>query len=116
MTTTRSVTGRVLAWILCALLLALYIYAVIAAIGNWQGMSQIAAILSDGLSAQGTFWLGAGVALPALILFAALIAGKGQTLGKRLLFLALGLTILAVLQLDILYFVPTTSYFGEVAI
>lgn len=101
---------------LFTVLILLYAYAMIAAVGNWQGMAQIAAVLSDGLSPQGTFWLAFGVALPALILIAALIAGRGRTFGKRLLLLGLGLTILAVLQLDVLYFVPTTTYFGDLAI
>lgn len=112
MTAQKSAVARWGFWAALVAITGLYLYAIAAAIGNWVGMSNIAEILSDGLSTQGVIWLSIGVAIPVILLGASLILGRGKSHGQRLLLLLLGLTLVAVLQLDITHMIPTTRYLG----
>lgn len=107
--TTRPVVAGV-SWLLGSLLAALYVYATVAAIGNWIGMREIASSLSGGLSPSGIVWLSCGVVLPPLALTGALVAGRKKPALQRLLLLVLGLSLVAVMSLNILHLIPTTSY------
>lgn len=99
------------AWIAGLALTALYGYAVVAAVGNLIGMPQIAAALGLNISAAGWVWMSIGVVIPVLLFVLALLIGRRQTAWTRVLILAAGICLVAVLQLDILHEIPRSSYF-----
>lgn len=108
----RSTTlGAVLFWIAAVGVIVLYAYAVVAAIGNWIGIAGYADALAGGLSLAGVLWLTLGVAIPVMSLALAVIVGRKRSKPVRLLILVLGLSLTAVMQLNVMHFVPTTSYF-----
>lgn len=115
-TARREVFPQVFFWTAFILLIGLYLFEIFAAVGNWQGMAQIADVLADGLSATGVIWLAVGIAVPALALAAALIVTRKSSRGMKLLVLVLGLTLVAIFKLDLFYLVPTTSYLDDLAI
>ncbi|GAA2180778.1 hypothetical protein GCM10009847_19950 [Leucobacter tardus] len=92
--------SRITGWGAAAIIVALYIYAVVAAVGNLLGM---VGFLGDALSATAYIALIGGIAAPPLGLAAALWLGRGRTGGVRLLLLAAGLCGAAALQLDVLH-------------
>ncbi|MGO3832684.1 MAG: hypothetical protein ACTJGT_01850 [Microbacteriaceae bacterium] len=99
-------------WVGCIAVIGLYAYAISAAVGNWIGMDQLATILADGLSDIGRVWLVVGVAVPSLTLLVSLLIGVGKKRSTKLLLMVAGLTVVAVLQLDMMHLVPTTTYLG----
>ncbi|WP_217134403.1 hypothetical protein [Leucobacter chinensis] len=99
-------------WVGFIAVIGLYAYSISAAIGNWIGMDQLATILADGLSDIGRVWLVVGVAVPALALLVSLLIGVGKKRSTKLLLMVAGLTVVAVLQLDMMHLVPTTTYLG----
>jgi hypothetical protein len=103
---------RIIAWTAGALLVALYAYTVIAAIGNVVLLPQMASSMGLGITGAGWFWLAFGVALPVLVLALALLIGRGRTAGPRLLVVAAGLCLVAAVQLEVLHLVPQSSFFG----
>lgn len=103
--------GSVSFWIVTAILGLFYAYAVVAAVGNWVGISLFADTLAGGLSVTGVFWLGVGVLLPIVLFAITLIIGWNQSFGVRVLLLVLGLSLTSIVQLLIMHYVPTTSYF-----
>lgn len=103
---------RITVWAAAALLTALYIYTVIAAIGNAVLLPQMADSMGLGISGAGWFWLVFGIALPVLVYALALLIGKGRTAGPLLLVIAAGLGLVAAVQLEVLHLVPQSSFFG----
>lgn len=104
----RTIAG----WAVGVILIGLYAYALIAAIGNAIGMPQVAESLGLGLSAAGLAWITVGIIIPPLILALALVLGRGRSMALKLLLLAAGICLVAGLQLDIMHVVPRMSYFG----
>ena len=92
--------GIVVAWATAVVVTALYIYTVVAAIGNMIGM---ASFLGSALSPAAWIALGAGVVMPAIIYVVALLVGRGRSAGMRILILVTGLCVAAVIQLDMLH-------------
>jgi hypothetical protein len=101
----------VVAWIVGALLTILYLYAIATAVGNLTGMFGLADALGIGLSAAGWSWLIIGIVIPVVLLSLALILSRKRKAGFRILLLALGLTVVAALQIDLMHLVPESSYF-----
>ena len=93
------------------LLTGLYVYMVVAAVGNLTQLPEMASQLGLGVNATGWFWLWLGVALPVLGYAVALLAGRNRRGGSRLLILATALAVVAALQLEISLVVPPTSFF-----
>lgn len=100
------------AWIVGVLLAVLYVYAAIAAVGNVLGMVGLAGALGTGLSGSGWLWLSVGVLIPLLLLTAALWLGRGRAPWTRILLLAAGIAVVAVLQIDVTHVIPESSYFA----
>lgn len=103
---------RVFSWVAGVLLAVLYIYATTTAIGNLTGMLGLSGALGTGLSVSGWVWLIAGILLPPVALAAALLLGRGRAAGSRLLLLAAGIAVVAVLQLDLMHVIPESTYFA----
>ncbi|QIM16942.1 hypothetical protein G7067_11880 [Leucobacter insecticola] len=101
------------AWIVGLMLAALYVYAAVAAVGNLIGMIGYAERLGLGLSVSGWAWLIAGIALPILILACALWTARRRAAWARILFLAVGVAVVSVVQIDVMYAIPTYTYFGS---
>ena len=111
-----GIVQTIVFWGAYALLIGLYLFEIAAAFGNWQGMAQIAAALSDGLSVTGIVWLAVGVAVPIGALAVAVIVPRKASRGRKLLVLVLGLSLVALCKLNIFYLVPTTSYLSDLSI
>ncbi len=102
----RKITG----WAAFALLTALYVYMVVAAIGNLTQLPQMAAQLGLAVNALGWFWIWFGIALPVAGFLIAAFAGRRRSGGARLLIFATALACVAALQLEISLLVPVTSF------
>ncbi|MBL3686538.1 hypothetical protein D3248_06175 [Leucobacter zeae] len=102
----------VIAWIAGLLIALLYAYAVVTGIGNLVGMTGLGSALGGGLSTVGWFWLGFGIAMPALVFALCLLVARGRGKGIRILILAAGLALVAAVQLDIMHVVPESLYFA----
>ncbi|WP_336658628.1 hypothetical protein [Leucobacter sp. USHLN153] len=103
---------RILAWAAGLILVLLYLYAVVAGIGNFVGVVGLSEALSTGLSASGRVWLIVGVAMPAVVLVAALLFGRRRSAGVRILLLAAGVALVAAWQIDLMHVIPESSYFA----
>lgn len=104
--------GRIVAWSVGALIALLYVYLVVAAIGNLIGLGNMAALLGLELTPAGWLWLSFGIALPVVVFAVALIIGRRRRAGSRLIVLAAGLALVAAVQLEVLILVPQTSFFA----
>lgn len=98
---------RVIPWVIAVLLTALYAYALVAPIGNLIGLPG----MGFAIGLVGWFWLLVGVVLPPLAFVLAFLAGRGRPAMTRLTLLAAGLTVLALMQFQMVLLVPVTSYF-----
>lgn len=94
--------GAALAWIVGILLVGLYAYETIAAVGNFIGMS---GFLGSAFGPLPWFLLVAGMVFPAIALVISLIAGRGRGPAMRLLLLAAGLTGVAAIHLEIMHLI-----------
>lgn len=103
---------RIVAWTLGALLTALYVYTVIAAVGNIVLLPRMASSMGLGITGTGWFWLVFGVLLPVAVYVLALLIGRGRSAAARLLVIAAGLCLVAAVQLEVLHLVPQSSFFG----
>ena len=104
-------TVKKVSFLIAAVALAgLYVFAVAQAIGNWFGIKQIAETLSDGLSGEGMVWLVVGIIVPVLAFVIAWLIGRRHTIPVKLLLLLLGIGVVAIMQLNIMHLVPTTTY------
>lgn len=109
--TSETSTAKKVFFVIAAIVLAgLYVFTVAQAIGNWFGMKQIAETLSDGLSGEGMVWLAVGIIVPVLVFVLAWLVGRKQTIPVKLLLLLLGIGVVAIMQLNIMHLVPTTTY------
>lgn len=105
-------TARISAWATGVLLGLLYVYLVVAAVGNLFGIREMAAGMGLSFTAVGWFWLVLGVILPVAALVIALLAGRRRTAGTRLLLLATGIGVVAAFQLEIMHLVPQSTFFA----
>lgn len=105
-------TQRIAAWVIGLLLSLLYLYAIVAGIGNFVGVTGLGAALGTGLSGTGTLWLIVGVAMPALVFIVALLLGRRRAAATRLLLLAAGIALVAAWQIDMMHVIPESSYFA----
>lgn len=99
-------------WALFALLVVLYVYMVVAAIGNLLLLPDMAAQIGLSVNGIGWFWLWLGVLLPVTVFVLAAVLGRRQKRASRLLLFALGLALAAAMQLEILHLVPQASFFA----
>lgn len=88
------------AWGVGAVLTALYVYTVVAAVGNLIGMAEF---LGSALGPAAWVTLISGVVVPVVVYVVALLLARGKGAAKRLLILATGLCATAVIQLDMLH-------------
>lgn len=105
-------TERIASWVLGVLLGLVYVYLVIAAVGNIIGIVEMSGLLGLELNAIGWFWLVLGVALPVAAFVVALLIGRGRRAGARLLVLAAGIAAVAAIQLEVMHLVPQSSFFA----
>ncbi len=103
---------NILAWAAGILLGVLYLYAIATAVGNLLGMLGLAGALGTGLSGAGWFWLVFGIVAPAAVLALALMLGRRRGAGRRILLLAAGVALVAVVQIDLMHVIPESSYFA----
>lgn len=103
----KTITG----WVLFAAITGLYVFMVIAAIGNMTQLPEMASQLGLELNPAGWFWLWFGVCLPPVGFLIALLAGIKRKGGARLLLLATGLAVVAAIQLEVSLIIPPTSFF-----
>lgn len=103
--------SKVTSWVVFACITALYVYMVVAAVGNLTQLPVMASQLGLGLNATGWFWLWFGVGLPVIGYLIALLVGRRRRGGSRLLLLATGLAVVAAVQLEVSLVVPPTSFF-----
>lgn len=101
----------VAAWTAGVLLALLYLYAAVAAIGNLMYFPGLANVSGLEVSSVGWTWLIIGVIMPVVLLSLALILGRKRKAGIRILLLAVGITVVAVLQIDLMHLIPESSYF-----
>lgn len=105
-------TERIASWVLGVLLGLVYVYLVVAAVGNVIGIVEMSGLLGLELNAIGWFWLVLGVALPVAAFVVALLIGRGRRAGARLLVLAAGIAAVAAIQLEVMHLVPQSSFFA----
>lgn len=99
-------------WTLGILVSLLYGYAVVAAVGNLIGIPGVASALGLGVSLTGWAWLSLGALLPIIVFVLALLIARGRPGWAKIVLLATGLCVLAVLQLDLMHLVPQSGYFA----
>lgn len=102
---------RIVAWVLGLLIAALYASAVITALGNLRGIPEMASFFGASVPATGWFWLWFGVVMPILVFGIALVLGHRRRAASRLLLLVAGLCLVSAIQLEVLHFVPQSSFF-----
>ncbi|WP_025133220.1 hypothetical protein [Leucobacter sp. PH1c] len=104
--------SRIAAWVGGLLIAVLYVHATTTGVGNLLGMLGMAGALGMGLSVSGWVWLVFGIAMPPLVFAGALLLGRGRRGGARILLLAAGITLVAVVQLDVMHLIPESTYFA----
>lgn len=104
--------GRITSWVLGVLVTLLYVYLVVAGVGNLVGISEMAAVLGLSLTGAGWAWLSFGIALPLIAYGVALLIGRRRSPALRVLVLAAGLCVVAAIQLEVLHLVPQSSFFA----
>lgn len=90
------------AWIAGLAIVVLYVYATIAALGNFFGMSDI---VRSALGLMPWTLLILQVVAPAIALAVALILSRGRSAGMRVLLLATGICAAAAIQLEIMHLI-----------
>lgn len=100
------------AWAAGLLLGLLYLYAIVAGIGNFVGVTGMSSALGTELTGSGRFWLVIGLVMPAVVFVLALLLGRRRSAGIRILLLAAGVALVAVWQIDVMHVVPNSSYFA----
>lgn len=109
----RTVSGgRIFAWVIGVILTLLYVYLVVAAVGNLMGIQQMADLLGLVLTGVGWFWLLLGIAIPVIAFTVAVLLSRRRSAGARLLVLAAGLATVAAFQLEIMHLVPQSTFFA----
>lgn len=105
-------TRRIISWTVWAIITGLYVYMVVAAVGNIVLLPQMVSSIGVTVTGTGWFWMIFGVALPPVAYAVALILARRSTRAVRLLALATGLCATAAIQLEVLLLVPQSSFFG----
>ncbi|MHA3683937.1 hypothetical protein ACXR2T_04320 [Leucobacter sp. HY1910] len=105
-------TRRIISWAVWAIITGLYVYMVVAAVGNIVLLPQMVASIGVSITGAGWFWMIFGVALPPLAYALALVFARRSGTAVRLLALATGLCAAAAIQLEVLLLVPQSSFFG----
>lgn len=101
---------KILGWALFAVLLALYVYMVVAAIGNLVQFPASMASFGFSINAFGWFWIWFGIALPIVGFVIAALVGRRRSGASRLLIFATALACIAAVQLEVSLVVPVTSF------
>lgn len=96
------IAKRISTWAIGLVLVALYVYATVAAVGNLIGMG---AFLGDAFGVLPWVLLGVGVAVPAISLILALALAAQRGAWARILLLATGLCVTAAVQLEIMHLI-----------
>jgi hypothetical protein len=65
-----------------------------------------------GITPSGWFWLGFGVLMPVVVYVLSLVIGRGRSAALRLLVIAAGLGVVAVVQLEVMHLVPQSGFFA----
>ena len=102
--------GKITGWVAFAMLAALYVYMVVAAIGNLLQFPTSMESFGFSINSFGWFWIWFGIALPVAGFLVAAFAGRRRSGGARLLIFATALACVAALQLEISLLVPVTSF------
>lgn len=105
-------TRRILTWAVGAIITGLYVYVLVAAIGNLMLLPEMVASMGLHMTGSGWFWLILVAALAPVSYALALFAARRRGAGVRLLALATGLCVTAALQLEILLLVPQSTFFA----
>lgn len=105
-------TRRIITWAVWAIISALYVYMVIAAVGNLILLPEMVAAMGLQVTGAGWFWLIFGVTFPFIAYVGALIVARRGSPAVRLLALGTGLCIAAAVQLEVSLLVPQTTFFG----
>lgn len=96
------IAQRVATWAMGVVLVGLYAYSTVAAVGNLIGMGTY---LGDALGVLPWVLLGIGVALPAISVIVALLLAHKRGAWARILLLATGLCLTAAIQLEIMHLI-----------
>lgn len=96
------IAGRIATWIAGILLLGLYVYATIAAVGNYVGMTTF---LGGALGTLATTLLIVAIGVPAVALIVSLVIARGRGGLTRLLLVAAGLCVTAAIHLEIMHLI-----------
>lgn len=104
-------TARIAAWLMFAVLAGLYVYMVVAAVGNLTLLPEMGKSLGLTVNAVGWFWLWFGVLLPALAFAVAALISRGRGGGAKLLVFATALAVAAAIQLEVSLVVAPASFF-----
>lgn len=106
-------TSKIVGWGSFAVLTALYVYMVVAAVGNLVLLPEMAAAIGLSVNGTGWFWLWLGIALPVIAyIIGLLVARRAKSGGSKLLVLATALAVTAAVQLEILHLVPQSTFFA----
>ncbi|MEV8337303.1 hypothetical protein [Leucobacter sp. NPDC077196] len=100
------------AWAAGLLLGLLYLYAIVAGIGNLVGVMGMSSALGTEVTGSGRFWLIIGLVMPAVVFVLALLLGRRRSPGIRILLLAAGVALVAAWQIDLMHVIPESSYFA----
>ncbi|MGO1841048.1 MAG: hypothetical protein ACTHZM_03130 [Canibacter sp.] len=109
--TAKSRLTIIFTWTISVLVLVLYAWAIVNAVGNFVGLRGFARSLESDLTMSGWFWLLGGILLPIVIAVLAFFLARKQP-EKRWLVLLVGLALVALLQLNVQHLVPQSSFFG----
>lgn len=109
--TAKSRLTIIFTWTISVLVLVLYAWAIVNAVGNFVGLRGFARSLESDLTMTGWFWLLGGILLPIVIAVLAFFLARKQP-EKRWLVLLVGLALVALLQLNVQHLVPQSSFFG----
>lgn len=101
----KTLASGVSFWVFFMFVAVMYVYSIVASIGNVAGVLEIAQALESGLSAMGIIWAGFSVLMPVIVFVIALLLGIGRSYLKRSLLLFLGLTLVSIWYINLLHFV-----------
>lgn len=99
---------RAVPWIIGALLTGLYAFALVRPIGDLIGLPQLGLEIAP----VGWLWLIVSVVIPVAAYAVALLFGRRRSAAVRLLLLATGLAVVAVIQLEMQLLTPLSSFFA----
>lgn len=104
--------AKISAWVIGILITLLYVSVVVAAVGNFIMLPEMAEAMGIGISGFGWFWLSFGIALPIVAYGLAWVLMRKRRAGMRLIVLAAGLAAVSAVQLEVLHLVPQAAFFA----